>query len=639
MLKNHLLIAHAILCVVMACTVTQAAQPQVLESAQWLPDSCTAMISVTSMEDLQRNLKKTPLYALLQDPAMKPVIAPIKAKLQENIKEELSDFWQELEISRPPQSLPRPQGRVVFGAEVKEREFEYFYPADDENEAETVRENDMDWQFILVAEMGKHTEETATLFKQLTEAARDGDMIHRHRQVGPTELHWFLEDADDDPEYDTPCYALQGQHLVLSTSTRLAEETLKNLKRPGRSLAQSKILQSMARQVHDGDVTLVVEADPIRKVLMNLVPDKNKYQAQRALDVLGVQQLQGILASFQFRLQGQEVLNMQTLLATDGPPQGIFALLCPEGDDLNLKSLTLQPGAAAFGQTHLNPSELYEKVVDMVRQIQGVDLNFFVQTALSTTGGQQAPLDLKRDLLDHMAPPITTRTLFKRPLSQWDPARDVITIALRNDNAVDTALARLHQTYLSDMGPDLQREMLGHTLYLLPAMELDVKVDGDNMADTSADIHYTLAVINSELVIGQLDDLEQLIRDTRKDHRENLTQDPMFKQVRRQLPSQAGQFSYTNLRLCAEFGWEWLRQGLGEALKEKKEMSPEDVNSYDLSPGEDFLRELSDLIQPSDLPPFSAIAKYFGAVTSYGKRTEHGIFSETLYLRAPASLD
>ena len=48
-------------------------------------------------------------------------------------------------------------------------------------------------------------------------------------------------------------------------------------------------------------------------------------------------------------------------------------------------------------------------------------------------------------------------------------------------------------------------------------------------------------------------------------------------------------------------------------------MSPEDVNSYDLSPGEDFLRELSDLIQPSDLPPFSAIAKYFGAVTSYGQ--------------------
>ena len=149
--------------------------------------------------------------------------------------------------------------------------------------------------------------------------------------MGPTELHWFLEDADDDPEYDTPCYALQGQHLVLSTSTRLAEETLKNLKRPGRSLAQSKILQSMARQVHDGDVTLVVEADPIRKVLMNLVPDKNKYQAQRALDVLGVQQLQGILASFQFRLQGQEVLNMQTLLATDGPPQGIFAIVMPRG--------------------------------------------------------------------------------------------------------------------------------------------------------------------------------------------------------------------------------------------------------------------------------------------------------------------
>ena len=128
---------------------------------------------------------------------------------------------------------------------------------------------------------------------------------------------------------------------------------------------------------------------------------------------------------------------------------------------------------------------------------------------------------------------------------------------------MDTALARLHQTYLSDMGPDLQREMLGHTLYLLPAMELDVKVDGDNMADTSADIHYALAVINSELVIGQLDDLEQLIRDTRKDHRENLTQDPMFKQVRRQLPSQAGQFSYTNLRLCAEFGWEWLSSRSG----------------------------------------------------------------------------
>ena len=143
------------------------------------------MISVTLHGRPPTQSQKDALVRPAPRPGHETGDRPDQGQITREHQEELSDFWQELEISRPPQSLPRPQGRVVFGAEVKEREFEYFYPADDENEAETVRENDMDWQFILVAEMGKHTEETATLFKQLTEAARDGDMIHRPPSGGP----------------------------------------------------------------------------------------------------------------------------------------------------------------------------------------------------------------------------------------------------------------------------------------------------------------------------------------------------------------------------------------------------------------------------------------------------------------------
>lgn len=626
MLKHRLFLSVTIIpCALLGLLpTTQAAQPQIMQSAQWLPDSCTAIISVTSVDALIQDFKQGPCYALWQDEAMKPIVEPIKAKIQSNLKEQLDTLWEEWKVNNPPQSIPWPQGRLVFGAEIKVHDFEYTYPADDENEAETVYEKDMDLQFILVAEMGRHTQETSQLLQQLSEISRTSDMIHRHRRVGDTELHWLLSDPDDDPDFDTLCYALQGQRLVLSTSARLAEQTLKNLKRPGRCMAQSKVLQSMAREVHDGNVTLALELDPIRKILLDLTPDKKKYQYQRALDVLGLQALQGMITSLKWPHQGQQVLCTQTLLSTDGPPQGVLALLCPKSDELKQGSQALKPELGTFVQSHLNLGDVYEQVTQMVRQINGTDITFFAQTAMAATGGQQAPVDLKRDLLDHMTSPLTTCTLLDRPFSQPDQARDLLCITLRNSDAVDTTLARIHQTFLSNRNPELQRQMLDHTLYLIPF---------------GAELNTALAVINNELVLGRLNDLEQLIRETRSGERKPLTHDPLFRSVQRYFPSQAGNYSYANFRICGEFAWEMLKQGLQEALIDKQNSKEQEPNDIDLFSANAFLWEISDLVRPAQMPPFAALSKYFGAAVSYGKRTDHGIFSETLYLQVPAQAD
>ena len=615
--------------------MSSAALPHALESAQYLPDSCMAMVAVDSVQELTRQFQKTPLYAWYRDPVMKPAIGAVETKIRENLKTKIASFWQDIKINHPPQTLPWPQGRLVIGVEVSERAFPVEGPDDENTPSENTSEKDLDWQFVGIAEMGSHTEAIANLLPQI--------MLHRSRRVGPTELHWIVPDGDADPDYDTFCYALEGHHLVVSTSARLAAETLKNIQHPGGpSLGRSPVLTSLVRDVQDGLITFYLEAEPLRKPLVNLLPDMQKPQVQKALQELGIESIQGLISSIRFNGQPQEVMRCQTLLATKGPVQGILSVLCPESAELKLNSSLLGSDCAMFTQSHLNLSQAYDRIVAMVRQIKGIDLNFFVQTALAATGGQQAPVDLKRDLLDQMAAPLTSATTFKRPFTTTDQARDLWSIPLRNSDVVDTALARIHQTFLARHDPELQRKMLDHTLYLLPEIKLETRSQADNLKTQDVMAHMAFTVVNGELVFGQLDDLEQLVRNTRREHIDTLASDPMFRTVRRYFPSQAAYYSYANLRTGGEFAWEWLRQSLKQSRDRQDLSTPDEsepLSQRRRSVRDDFLRELSDLVQAEQLPPFSAIQKYLGASISYGKRTDRGLFGETLILRAPSPLN
>ncbi len=189
--------------------------------------------------------------------------------------------------------------------------------------------------------------------------------------------------------------------------------------------------------------------------------------------------------------------------------------------------------------------------------------------------------------------------------------------------------------------PESKRELLNHTLYLLPSGESamqsqDEEEESGDSTVAAADAPQegmAFSVAGDTLVFGQVDEVEQAIRNQQKEPQDSLLSDPMFRYAKDSLPSQACLYAYQNDRLNSEITWTALKQ-LGQDLaKQGENASDEEQESW--NPMMAAMQKIKAYVDLSKLPEFKAVEKYWGASVGYMQSRPEGLYWESITLRPP----
>lgn len=605
-----------------------AAKADVMESARMLPDDTLVMLSIESVSGLRAALEKTSLFGLYQDPAMQPLVRETEKKIREAMDEGIKDLAKKIEMASPPEQIPLPEGRVVLGLSVFARK-----AADSDAQQPEDKENG--FRVALVADMGGRTDQVRQIIRSLSTSAANAGAAIRKSEVAGIELNIIMPKEDSDEP--TIHYGLKDNWLLITVdmaegidfTESVARRIGRNL--PG-SLAEKTGFQSAAKTLGDAHVFAFVNADALKSLVAEMAP--NRATVEQMIKNLGFGNVTGIATAVQFAGPRNQDMSSRSLIAIAGTRTGIPALLSPPSAPLRLNNRFMTQDILGFLSVNYEPARLYDGIAQIVREVTSMDLNMLAQMGMAATAGEagQPPVHLRDDVLAQIAGPLFVTWHAEKPYTLTDSTRFLVGLPVQDAARLNNALGRIHQAFLQGQ-PGLRRELLDHTIYLLPTggapMGFHDEDDEEDFFDddeSATENPAAFSVAGDNLVIGQVEEVEQAIRRLRREPDNPLASDPLFRYAREFLPSQAGLYSYQNDRLNMEVTWTALQQIV-------RDLSKEDEASW--NPMLMFLQKAAEFVDLSKLPEFKAVQKHWGATVGYLQNRPEGIYWESITLKPP----
>ncbi|MBN1512154.1 MAG: hypothetical protein JXB13_09080 [Phycisphaerae bacterium] len=626
-------------CLLFCALDLPSAKADVRDAARRLPDDTVVMVSVESVRDLRDALKRTSWYELYQDPAMQPLVRQIQEKVRQRVAEGIKKFWQEMELDAPPEEIPWPEGRLVLGFSVSGGAAQAGASGSAADTAE-----DTGLHVVLLADMGSRVEQARELMRALSADAGDsGDTVER-RDVGGMELDVIT--AEEKSDYLRVCTGVKDTWLLVNFNTNDNMSFIESVaKRLGRSLpghlGEKPGFASAVRALGEADVFVFVNADGLKQLAADKAKDKGK--AKTMIEGLGLDNVTALATTLQIAGRRNQNTCTKTLLAVQGAKQGVPALLSPASAPLRLNDRLVTQDAVGFLCANVEPAGWYDGIAGIVRKAVFFDIHMMVQAVMMATaqGGGQPPVQFRDEVLGQMAAPFFATWKADRPYTTSTTAKVLMGFSVRDADRLDAAVSRVHHAF-SGGREDLRRELLGHTLYLLPTPgSMGPEGTGATPPGTGQrQIQFPLAtfqgggafaVAGDHIVFGPVEEVEQAMRSLQKDPARPLTSDPMFRYAREYLPSQAAAYYYRNDRLNAEMAWAMVQQAVQE-MSNPPAGAPE-KERVPLNPIVILLQELGRYVDWSELPDFKAMEKYWGATVGFVQARSEGIYCETTVLK------
>jgi hypothetical protein len=615
----------------MVLALCMPARADVIESARMLPDDMMVLVSVESVNGLRTAMEKTSLYGLYKDGSMQPFVTETEKKVRELIDTNLKGFWQKMQIENPPQQLPIPEGRLVLGISL----------AKPSTAAGAGRPgaNGPAFRFTVLADMGGRAEPARKTILSLTTSATNAGAAVSKKSVGGLELNMI---ASKDPGDPTLYYGMKDNWLVLvgdaTKELAFAESVVQRMGRslPG-SLSDKVGLKSAAKTLGESQLFVFVNTDAIKSFVASMAPDKA--QVDRMIQALGLKNVTGMSVAAQIGGQKNQEGVSKMLIGIDGPKTGIPALLGDASGPLKLNPRLLPRDAVGFLCANYEPTKIFDAANKIVQGVAYMDLNMIAQMGMAATAGEggQPAVQLRDDVLAQMGAPVLFTWQMEKPYTFDSETKFLVGLSVKDATRLDGAVGRIHQAFLGGQ-PESRREMLNHTLYLLPSgpsgMESEDEEDTGNPAIAAAQAKeesMALSVAGDTLVFGPVDEVEQAIRNQQKEPQNSLLNDPMFRYAKDSLPSQACLFVYQNNRLNSEITWAALKQ-LGKDLA-KQDASDDQEGSW--NPMLMALQKIKAYVDLNKLPEFKAVEKYWGASVGYMQSRPEGLYWESTTLRPP----
>jgi len=327
------------------------------------------------------------------------------------------------------------------------------------------------------------------------------------------------------------------------------------------------------------------------------------------------------------------------LLRIDGAKKGIFKVL--EFEPAAMKTPRFVPESAhAVATINLNIRKAFEELVNVLSgfspQIAAI---MYMPLVPPGPNGEQG-VSLKNDVINHLGSEIVIANSVSKPIKAGCKPDAYFAVATTNRQAIERSLSLLHERLLAPGKPEMRRELLGQTIYLVDAPNFGPffpqrgkrpMLNGSS-GEGSGSHRFAFTVTDSYLIFAAESTVEQAVRSLNsKDVSLNTVDSAKwFARAKAAIPAAVGWASVEDNAVSAELSWHGIRQSGGDKDGDLNASAGVGMSS---SLG---LRAIfgagGRLVDFSLLPEFDSVRKYFGVSAAYGLSRPDGIFFEIKHL-------
>lgn len=447
--------------------------------------------------------------------------------------------------------------------------------------------------FVMLLEYGDNQETVDTLLKKMGDELKKEEAEHSTEEVDEVTVHIYtLKSDDDDNPFKTITYFVDEECLVISNEVSALKEVLERWGGDSDdTLAQNEQFSHIMTQckLESGEPALKLFVNPIGLINTGFAVAQNYFpQAGMAvgfLPLFGLDAMKGWggIADFE-EGEFEGIANFYFYCDTSKGLMGLF----------NFPATQLTPPkwipatVGSYSLMNWNVLGAYTAIESLVDQFQGKG-----STArfLDRQAGEGPMIHIKKDVLDHLDGKIQIIQSVSEAAEPGAPPIPDFFIALGLKDA--TKMKKTLAAAAKASGPQLEsREFNGEKIY-------EIKQPG-------SDNTISLAVTEGQLVVTNDTPLLENMMRGKSAQRASLVDSPEYKKISKFFPSKASAVMFQRADAQLKVYYNLLKSTNSDVLNG---------------------------IDPSKLPPFEAIAKYFQASGGYMVPDKKGVKSVSYSLK------
>ena len=210
------------------------------DPARIIPADCFLMVNVPSVDKLVASFKKTNVYGLYKEPAMRRFIEPAEKNLRKLLEDELKRGFKGAGVKASLDSLPWPKGRVTLAMRMAKGTIKvpvYDWENSDGSGPPKIlkyEEHEISApRVIALADMGSNAEAARKMIsKVITHGVEERGIRRLKKTVRGVQLSILLRPGDkrtdDDAAVDKerPIFGFKGDTWIFSTDLKLVRDVL-----------------------------------------------------------------------------------------------------------------------------------------------------------------------------------------------------------------------------------------------------------------------------------------------------------------------------------------------------------------------------------------------------------------------------
>ncbi len=410
-----------------------------------LPPETLAFFSIPSVADLREALKDSTFGDMLADPALKPIIADIEAKLNEasaKVKAEIGVTLEEL--------YNLPEGEITFAV---------------------VEKPSRKAAVVMMLDAGEHGATLDKLVERMHDALVQEGADHSTQEISDVEVNVYKLTGGNDNPFKTLAYFTDEGYLVIATEVAAIKSVLERWDGDSDdTLASSETFAYIQKKCQTGD------EEPLMKWFINPIgivqTTVGMLQGQNPqaglvlgmLPILGLDHLKGVGGASEMHVADFESTN-RLFIYVEQPATGVLGVF-------NFPATELKPptwvaaDVSSYSAMNWSVEEAYAAIEAVVDSFQGPGALDRVLDGFAEE--EDGPMiHPKKDLIEQFGGPmhIVTAT----PSAAGDePAvpKMALQIGVKDVEKMKKTLAKAAKT---DGFPGKTREFEGQTIYEMPA--------------------------------------------------------------------------------------------------------------------------------------------------------------------------
>lgn len=610
--------AVVIIPVLLAYTYARAgALPRI---ARLIPTETVFLVKIEDFGQLKGQFEKTDLYKFYKDPAMAAFIDDASGKWREKIKQERDDI-----IKAIVDADILPQGRVAIAIGKKK--------------------GAGPMPILFISQWGENTAKIKEAIDKIVKKAVEDGAYRKAEDYRGVSVVSMIKELDlgntPQPTTEKTYYCFIDDCLVVSTDLDTLKFVIAHIKGAGSPAlagdANYTATMKATGPYHDIDFYVNIE-----QIIKTIITEDSTGQIQTKISNMGLDNVTAFGCSLGVaRYRGSSYCG-KGFLKVNGTKKGICKMLDVESAVLKAPRF-IPASACSVIFLNLNIKKAYNELYNILYGFSPMYAAMMHSLDLPPGPDGEPGLELKRDIIDHLGSQIVIAQSINKPFSPDSaPTESLFALAINNSKALEKALSLLHSKFIAQANPNARRELLGHTIYLInisgllppflprgnTPMTASVNQDAglpscdlfQTASHPSSSSAMAFTVTDTHLILGLESVVEKTIRTLRSKGAISVGSAKWFNNAKSAVASTVGLAGLEDDVASGELFWWMVKQGDDKAKTSNTSASPA---SFKFAP-----QIFDKFINPSLLPSFDAVRKYFGLSAFYGVSRSDGFFFE-----------